>query len=147
MIQKLQKIRNIRRAKEIKKQNIPFYDNNSNIEKMDESIEELSQIINSVNEKKKIKKKSKNKKKITTESRTIPSRYNNTVLNKLSTSQSNTLSIINQRNRLFKNNLSNICNYTEKNKRLLKINCEPYSNVYEYFNNTKLDMKSLIYIR
>eukprot|EP00833_Pecoramyces_ruminatium_P001636 jgi/Orpsp1_1/1175668/evm.model.c7180000054762.1 len=40
-----------------------------------------------------------------------------------------------------------IYHISEKNKKLLKIKCEPYNNVYEYFNHSKLDIKSLIYIR
>ncbi|ORX44192.1 hypothetical protein BCR36DRAFT_373490 [Piromyces finnis] len=138
MVQKLQKIRNIRRSKEIKKQGLLYYEDNSDFIKIDERIEELSQIIKPTKDKKKKKKKNHS---------------NNIDTNNIS----NVNLPIHQANDPFvnisKNNFSiflkkkKIYRFTEKNKKLLNIKCEPYSNVYEYFNNTKLDMKSLIYIR
>jgi len=152
MIQKLQKIRNIRRSKEVKKQNLSFFENNPNIINIDEKIEELSQIIKPSKDKKKKKKKN----------RSINNEINSTMININSTHHQNSVSSYatppshtqNQMINLSKVNTTSIFlkkkkvyHFTEKNKKLLKIKCEPYNNVYEYFNNTKLDIKSLIYIR
>ncbi|OUM69947.1 hypothetical protein PIROE2DRAFT_2151 [Piromyces sp. E2] len=151
LIQKLQKIRNIRRSKEVKKQDILCYENKPNIINIDEKIEELSHIIKPSKNKKKRKKKnriSNNGINNNTNNTNISHNQNNSLSNVILSSQNHN-HIIN----FPKNNTpiflkkKKTYHFTEKNKRLLKIKCEPYSNVYEYFNHTKLDIKSLIYIR
>ncbi|ORX83181.1 hypothetical protein BCR32DRAFT_152865 [Anaeromyces robustus] len=145
IIQKLQKIRNIRRSKDSKQLNISLFENNLDIKNIDDKINKLSQIISPLKVKKK-KNKNKNKNK------SVNNKTNDSLIqtkNQNISSTSNTLSShfhnINNTSVFIKK--KKIYHYSEKNKKLLKIKCEPYSNVYEYFNNTKLDMKSLIYIR
>jgi hypothetical protein len=153
MIQKLQKIRNIRRSKEVKRQNISFFENNPEILKIEERIEALSEAIKPIKRKKKKNKTNHNTNTNINNVKKDINNYNDNVTR-------NSLLLNTQVENNIKKNFNipvnkapiaikkrKIYHFTEKNRKLLKIKCEPYSNIYEYFNNTKLTMKSLIYIR